>query len=65
MSEVACVPQNNIGSIDRFAINVFGELILGVCWAAANDGDAVIQFVAVVSQAPDVGDAISIGSSVT
>ena len=64
MSEVTCVPQNNIGSIDRFAIDVFGKLNLGICWAAADDGDSVIQLVAVVSQAPDVGDAIGIGGSI-
>src|SRR5215211_1132009 len=64
MSEVACVPQDNIGSIDRFTVDVFGKLNLGVGWAAANDGDAVIQLVTVVSQAPDVGDAIGIGSSI-
>ena len=65
MNEVACVPQDNIGSIDRFAINVFGELNLSVCWVAANDGDAVVQLVAVVSQAPDICDAISVGGPIT
>ena len=42
MSEVACVPQNDVGSIDRLAIDVFGKLNLGVRRAAANNGDAVI-----------------------
>jgi hypothetical protein len=65
MSEVACVPQDNVGPIDRFTIDVFGKLNLGVGWAAANDGHAVVQLVTVVSQAPDVGDAIGIGGSIT
>jgi len=64
MGEVACVPQDNIGSIDRFTIDVFGKLNLSVGWAAANDGDAVIQLVTVVSQAPDVGNTIGIGGSI-
>jgi hypothetical protein len=64
MKKMPCVPQNNIGAVDRLPVDVFAELNLGICRATANYGDAIVQFIAVVSQTPDVSHAVGVGGAI-